>query len=124
MNIEFMRRMLRQTTRKIYLIVDGHPVHRSAAVKRCFAEHAKRLRLIQLSGCCPELNPEELLNQDVKMNTLDTSHPSRKADMIGTVLRNLHRRQEKPQLIRNLFKITNCGSIHFRLRTCGWSLLS
>ncbi|WP_244104697.1 IS630 family transposase [Burkholderia anthina] len=29
--IEFMKRMLRQATRKIYLIVEGHPVHRSVA---------------------------------------------------------------------------------------------
>ncbi|WP_254799099.1 transposase, partial [Burkholderia ubonensis] len=29
--IEFMKRLIRQATRKIYLIVDGHPVHRSAA---------------------------------------------------------------------------------------------
>ncbi|WP_080411827.1 transposase [Burkholderia ubonensis] len=26
--IEFMKRLIREATRKIYLIVDGHPVHR------------------------------------------------------------------------------------------------
>jgi transposase len=54
--IEFMKRMLKQATRKIYLIVDGHPVHRSVAVKQFVADNAKRLRLIRLPGYCPELS--------------------------------------------------------------------
>jgi transposase len=102
--IEFMKRMLKQATRKIYLIVDGHPVHRSVAVKQFVAENAKRLRLIRLPGYCPELNPDELLNQDVKTNALGKSRPTSKAEMIGTVRRHLHRRQKEPHVIRNLFK--------------------
>ncbi|WP_080422179.1 transposase [Burkholderia ubonensis] len=92
--IEFMKRLIRQATRKIYLIVDGHPVHRSAA----------GLRLIRLPGYCPELDPDELLNQDVKTNALGKSRPTSKADMIGTLRRHLHRQQKKRHVIRNPFK--------------------
>jgi hypothetical protein len=102
--IEFSRRLLKQATRKIYLIVDGHPVHRSVAVKQFVAENAERLRLIRLPGYCPELNPDELLNQDVKTNALGKSRPTNKAQMIQTVRRHLHRRQKEPHVIRNLFK--------------------
>ncbi|WP_415868798.1 IS630 family transposase [Burkholderia ubonensis] len=102
--IEFMKRLIRQATRKIYLIVDGHPVHRSAAVKKFVTENTKRLRLIRLPGYCPELNSDKLLNQDVKTNALGNSRPTSKADMIGTVRRHLHRRQKEPHVIRNLFK--------------------
>ena len=102
--IEFMKRMLKQGTRKIYLIVDGHPVHRSVAVKQFVADNAKRLRLIRLPGYCPELNPDELLNQDVKTNALGKSRPTTKPEMIGTIRRHLHRRQKEPHVIRNLFK--------------------
>jgi transposase len=102
--IEFMKRMLKQATRKIYLIVDGHPVHRSVAVKQFVTDNAKRLRLIRLPGYCPELNPDELLNQDVKTNALGKSRPTTKPEMIGTVRRHLHRRQKEPHVIRNLFK--------------------
>ncbi|WP_157380715.1 IS630 family transposase [Burkholderia ubonensis] len=73
--IEFMKRLIRQATRKIYLIVDGHPVHRSAAVKKFVTE-----------------------------NALGKSRPTSKADMIGTVRRHLHRRPKEPHVIRNLFK--------------------
>lgn len=102
--IEFMKRMLKQVEGKIYLIVDGHPVHRSAAARKFVAENAKRLRLIQLPGYCPELNPDELLNQDVKTNALGKSRPANKAQMMASVRSHLHRRQKQPHLIRNLFQ--------------------
>lgn len=102
--IEFMRRMLKQVEGRIYLIVDGHPVHRSAAAKKYVAANAKRLRLIRLPGYCPELNPDELLNQDVKTNALGKSRPTNKAEMIAGVRSHLHRRQKQPHVIRNLFQ--------------------
>ncbi|MFM0026984.1 transposase [Paraburkholderia madseniana] len=73
-------------------------------VKRFVAENTERLRLIRLPGYCPELNPDELLNQDVKTNALGKSRPTSKAEMIGTVRRHLHRQQKEPHVIRNLFK--------------------
>ncbi|MFL9907959.1 IS630 family transposase [Paraburkholderia sp. RL17-337-BIB-A] len=96
--IEFMKRMIKQATRKIYLIVDGHPVHRSVAVRKFAAENADRLRLIRLPGYCPELN------QDVKTNALGKSRPASKQEMIRDVRSHLHRRQKEPHVIRNLFK--------------------
>jgi transposase len=83
--IEFMRRLLRQTTGKLYLIVDGHPVHRSAAAKKFVADSVRRLRLIRLPGYCPELNPDELLNQDVKTNALGKTRPTNKAEMLASL---------------------------------------
>ena len=102
--IKFMRRMLKQVKRKIYLIVDGHPVHRSNAAKKYVADNAKRLRLIRLPGYCPELNPDELLNQDVKTNALGKSRPINKAEMVAGIRSHLHRRQKQPHVIQNLFQ--------------------
>ena len=102
--IEFMKRMLKQVKGKIFLIVDGHPVHRSAAAKKFVAENAKRLRLIRLPGYCPELNPDELLNQDVKTNALGKSRPTNKAEMVASLRSHLHRRQKQPHVIQNLFQ--------------------
>ncbi|WP_256260765.1 transposase [Burkholderia pyrrocinia] len=101
MFIEFLKRLFKRATRKIYLIVDGHPVHRSVAIKQFVAEHADRLCLIRLPGYCPELNPDELLNQDVKTNALGKSRPTNKADMIRNVRSHLHRWQKEPNVIRN-----------------------
>lgn len=102
--VEFMRRLLKQASGKIYLIVDGHPVHRSTVAKRFVDTHAERLRLIRLPGYCPELNPDELLNQDVKTNALGKSRPRNRTEMMAGVRSHLHRRQRQPQIIRNLFQ--------------------
>ena len=102
--LTFLRRLVRQVGRKAFLIVDGHPVHRAAAVKHWVAEHADRLRLFYLPGYSPKLNPDELLNQDVKSNALGKSRPTNKAELLSTVRAHLHRRQKQPQVVRNLFR--------------------
>lgn len=101
---EFMKRLLKQIAGKIYLIVDGPPVHRSGAATRVAAMHSSRLRLIRMPGYCPELNPDELLNQDVKTNGLGKSRPINRTELMATVRRHLYRRQNQPQLITNLFR--------------------
>jgi transposase len=102
--VKFMQRLLKQATAKVYLIVDGHPVHRSRMAKDFVAARSDKIRLIQLPGYCPELNPDELLNQDVKTNALGKSRPRDRADLMTTVRSHLYRRQKQPQIIQNLFR--------------------
>lgn len=102
--VQFMRRLLQQATGKLYLIVDGHPVHRSVVARDFVAANEARLRLIRLPGYCPELNPDELLNQDVKTNGLGKRRPANRAELMAGVRSHLRRRQKQPQVIRNLFQ--------------------
>ena len=99
-----MQRLLKQSEGKVYLIVDGHPVHRSRIATSFVDAHAEQLRLIRLPGYCPELNPDELLNQDVKTNALGKTRPANRTELIANVRSHLHRRQKQPAIIRNLFK--------------------
>lgn len=101
--VGFLRRLLKQITGKIYLIVDGHPVHQSGKATRFAATHSARLRLIRMPGYCPELNPDELLNQDVKTNGLGKSRPTNRPELMAIVRSHLYRRQKQPQVIINLF---------------------
>jgi transposase len=67
--IEFLGRLLRDSGgRKVHLIVDGHPVHRAKLVSAWVGRHGDQVELHFLPGDSPELNPVELLNQDVKAN--------------------------------------------------------
>jgi hypothetical protein len=59
--IDFMRRLVRSAGRKVYLIVDGHPVHKSAQTARWLERHAEQIRPIPLSAYSPDLNPDEFL---------------------------------------------------------------
>lgn len=63
---DFLKRLIHNAPGKIFLIVDGHPVHRSSEVKK-FVEATKgKLRLFYLPSYSPELNPDELVWNNVK----------------------------------------------------------
>ena len=104
--VEFLGRLVRQVG-KAFLIVDGHPVHRSAAVKRWVAQHAKDLRLFYLPGYSPKLNPDELLNQDVKSNAIGRRRPADQQEMLANVRGYLRSTQKQPHIVRNFFHEEN-----------------
>lgn len=66
--IAFLSRLIGSAGRKVYLILDGHPAHRGKKVREWVAARAERVRLVYLPAYSPELNPVELLNNDVKAN--------------------------------------------------------
>jgi len=102
--LEFLSRLVRQSSRKVYLIVDGHPVHRSRAVQQWLDEHAGQIRLFRLPAYSPELNPDELLNQDVKTNAVGRQRPSDQRQMIATVRSYARSTQRHPQIVRAYFR--------------------
>ncbi len=63
--IVFLRRLLKTVRRKIYLIVDNLRVHHAKKVKRWV--HSDRITLFYLPPYAPEHNPDEYLNQDLKL---------------------------------------------------------
>src|SRR5437867_2542722 len=83
--LKFLERLLRQIRRKIFLILDGHPVHRSRVAKAWLARNERRLRAFFLPGYSPELNPDELLNQDVKTNAVGRKPPIDADDLMSNV---------------------------------------
>jgi len=101
--LAFLRRLVRQVGRKAFLIVDGHPVHRAAAVKRWLAEQADQLRLFYLPGYSPKLNPDELLNQDVKSNAVGRRRPRDQKELISGVRSYLRSTQRQPDIVQRFF---------------------
>jgi hypothetical protein len=101
--VAFLRRLLRHTERKVFLIVDEHPVHGAAAVARWVERHHPRLRLFFLPGYSPDLNPDELLNQDVKTNAVGRQRPRDKGELMGNVRRYLWSTQRRPAKVRRYF---------------------
>jgi len=102
--IEFVRRLIRHSPQKVFLIVDGHPVHRSRKVKRWLGKYCKQIRLFQLPGYSPELNPDELLNQDVKSNALGRQRPKDQHQMIDQLRSYLRSTQHQPEIVKRYFQ--------------------
>jgi transposase len=62
----FLERLKRTQHRKIFLILDNLRVHHSKVVKQWLASHAEQIEICYLPSDSPELNPDELLNADLK----------------------------------------------------------
>lgn len=73
--VRFLRRLVRHAGRKVLLIVDEHPVHVATSVARWVRRHPRQMRLFFLPGYSPDLNPDELLNQDIKTNAVGRKRP-------------------------------------------------
>jgi transposase len=101
--IDFLRRLIRQNQHKVFLIVDGHPVHRSTKAKKWVEKNAHRIRLFFLPGYSPELNPDEILNQDVKSNAVGRRRAHNQYELIGNVRSFLRSRQRQPHIVRKYF---------------------
>lgn len=101
--LEFLRRLIRKKKRKVFLIVDKHPVHISKAVKRWAEQHKRKIRLFFLPSYSPELNPDELLNQDVKSNAAGRMRPQDLDEMLWTIRSYLHGTQRRPYIVKNYF---------------------
>ncbi len=101
--LDFVRRLVRQAKRKVFVIVDGHPVHRATLVQAWRVQHLDELELFYLPGYSPELNPDEMLNNDVKANALGRRRPRTKAEMVAGVRSYLRSTQKRPGVIRSYF---------------------
>lgn len=102
--IAFLRRLVRHVPRKVFVIWDGHPVHRSSKVERWVEKHKTRIRMFFLPSYSPELNPDELLNQDVKTNALGREHPRDQSEMMGNVRSYLRSTQRRPDIVKSYFE--------------------
>lgn len=101
--LDFLRRLSKHAPRKVFLIVDGHPVHRSKAVRAWLSTNQK-VELFFLPGYSPELNPDELVNQDVKSNALGRRRPKNQREMAGDTRSYLRSTQKRPDVVRSYFQ--------------------
>jgi len=100
---EFLRRLVGQSERKVFIIVDGHPVHRSGKVKKWLSKNEKHIRLFFLPSYSPELNPDEILNQDVKSNAVGRKRARSQSKLIANVRSFLWSRQRRPNVVKKYF---------------------
>ena len=101
--VQFLRRLVKHARRKVFLILDGHPVHKSRRVRAWLEENAARLELFFLPGYAPELNPDEMLNQDVKTNAVRRKRPRTRQDLMRNLRSYLAKRKSDPELVKRYF---------------------
>ncbi|MDO0930070.1 IS630 family transposase [Streptomyces sp. TG1A-8] len=99
----FLDRLAGHFDHKVHLVVDGHRAHRSKEVRDWLAAHPDDVELHFLPPYSPELNPDELVNADLK-HSLPRQHRARdQAELTAETRRFFRRRQRQPHIVRGYF---------------------
>ncbi|NKC11002.1 MAG: IS630 family transposase [Gammaproteobacteria bacterium] len=101
--IDFPRRLLHNAKRAIYLIVDGHPIHRAKKVQEFVRTSQGRLTLVWLPPYSPELNPDELVWHHVKSQRIGRTVVATKEQRVALARSVLHSLQHNTQMIKQFF---------------------
>ena len=105
--LEFLKRLVRQCDRNVFLIVDNHRAHKSKKVKEWLRTNKEHIRLYYLPSYCPELNPDEFLNNDVK-SYMGKQRVHTRTQMVNNLNKHLKMRQKQPNVIQNF--VRGCDS--------------
>jgi len=109
--IEFCKRLLHDASGPVFLILDGHPVHRSKAVTK-FAESSEgQLRIFPIPGYSPQLNPDEWVWKNVKHDRVGRSGVSGPDQFKALAVKALCRLRRMPHIVRGFFADPNLAYI-------------
>lgn len=102
--IEFLGALVKDTDKKVPLILDNLRVHHAKPVKAWLAERTDKTEVSYLPSHSPELNPEERLNADLKL-TVGKRVPVRtKAKLRAATEQHRFNLSQNPQRVRSFFQ--------------------
>jgi transposase len=101
---EFLDRLMRGARKPVFLILDGHPMHKAKLVQACVACYQGRLKLFFLPPYSPEINPDELVWNDVKNQKVGRSIVKSLPELRSLVTAHLEWIQKTPALVKSFFQ--------------------
>ena len=102
--IQFMERLIRDSGRKVFLIVDNLKTHHSKIVKKWLQEHTEQIEVFYLPSYSPELNPDEYLNCDLKY-AVHSGLPARNnKELKRKMVSHMRKLQKLPGRVRKYFE--------------------
>jgi transposase len=102
--LDFLRRLVREAARKLFVIVDNLPVHRARRVTAWVHDHADQIELCYLPSYAPEHNPDEFLNNDLKQAMARRRTPRDKAALKSGLTSYMRSLQRCPAKVRTFFQ--------------------
>lgn len=102
--ITFLEKLLSETTRKVFLIVDRLRAHQAHEVEVWAASHADRIKLFWLPKYSPEMNPDEYLNNDLKSAINVDGLPNDKNELRSRIERFMSKLLHLPEHVRSYFQ--------------------
>ncbi len=104
MLIRFMRRLIKDAGRKVFLILDNLRVHHAKLVKAWLERHQDKIEVFYLPSYSPELNPDEYLNCDLKTGLRSSSPARSQKDLKNKILGHMRMLQKRSDRVQKYFK--------------------
>jgi transposase len=101
--IEFLKRLMVGSKRKIFLIVDRGPAHVAKMTKAFVATLNGALRLFYLPPYSPDRNPDELVWKHLKADTIGRASITNLSDFRSKAKSSMVSLQRNPEKIRSFF---------------------
>lgn len=108
--IVFMRRLIKDANRKVFLVLDNLRVHHAKKVKDWLADRADEIEVFYLPSYSPDLNPDEYLNCDLKAGVNAKPDSRQKLGMRRTAMSHMRMLQQRPRRVQKYFRHP---SIHY-----------
>ncbi|MCP3687795.1 MAG: IS630 family transposase [Gammaproteobacteria bacterium] len=102
--IGFMKRLIKDAKRKVFLILDNLRVHHAKVVKAWLAEHEELIDVFYLPAYSPELNPDEYLNCDLKVGVHSKAPARNNKQLKGKVISHMRMLQKTPARVEKYFQ--------------------
>lgn len=102
--VEFLKRLMTGSKRKLFLVVDGYSAHKSKITKEFIESTDGKLELFYLPPYSPELNPDELAWNTLKNGIIGRSTVQSKDELKSKVVGGLRKIQKSPEMVKSFFQ--------------------
>lgn len=100
----FLDRLMKGRRRPVFLIMDNASIHRSKVVKEHVSSYNGKLRLYFLPPYSPDLNPDELVWNDLKTRGVYRRALNGKGDLRKRALSHMRSLQKNPRKVAGMFR--------------------
>lgn len=102
--LNFLRRLIKDAPRKVFLIVDNLRVHRAKAVAAWLEVNRERIEVFYLPPYAPDHNPDEFMHNDLKQGLARRRTPKDRAALKSGLQSHMRSLQRRPSKVRAFFQ--------------------
>jgi transposase len=96
--LDFMKRLIKDAPRKVFLILDNLRVHHGKIVAKWLGENSDKIEIFFLPPYSPEINPDEYLNHALKLDVHSGKLPRTMKDIrhkVESFMRRLQHHKDR-----------------------------
>lgn len=100
---DFLRRLIKSSLKKVFLIVDNMSVHHVKLLKGFLRRHGKKIKLCYLPSDSLDLYSDEYVNRDLKSNLSNKPLGRTKGKLAENALAHMDKITNEAKHIKKLF---------------------